>query len=203
MSTALTYSLRNKPTLSGCIFLFILLLLACPVRTAEPSHIKYDTNTPDEYELKAIYLYNFLKFVKWPDNKCHLHKGRSHRIAVLGNSPFNQILITLQKKLRDKDKELEITFYGPYRKDIELSCCCLLFITQSEQNNLPSILDQLAGKPILTVTDAVSFNTQGVMISLISHKNKIRWEINRKPVNESGLKLSAKLLDIALKVIDE
>ena len=203
MSKAPTHMMQNKRTLSGLICLVILLLLACPARTVEPAHIKYNADRPSEYELKAIYLYNFLKFVKWPDNKCYLHKGRTNQIAVIGDSPFNQVLIALQEKLRKNDKELQVTFYGPYRGDMELSCCCLLFITESERSNLPSILDQLAGKPVLTVADADSFMEQGVMITLVSRKNKIRWVINRQPVNASGLKMSAKLLDIAVKVIDE
>jgi len=189
--------------LLGWVCVLLVLFLACPARTVEPAHIRYNADTPSEYELKAIYLYNFLNFVKWPDDSCNLHEGRSHRIAVLGDSPFNQVLIALQEKLRAKDKKLEITFYGPYRKAMELSCCCLLFITESERNNLPSIIDQLAGKPVLTVADDDAFINQGVMITLVSHKNKIRWAINRQPVNESSLKLSAKLLDIAVKVINE
>ena len=196
-------ALRKKQTLLGWVCLFIFLLIAWPARTVEPAYIKSDTSTPSEYELKAIYLYNFLKFVQWPDNKCHLHDGQSHQIAVLGDSPFNQVLLSLQEKLRAKDKELEITFYGPYRKDMELSCCCLLFITETERNNLQRILKQLAGKPVLTVADTDTFIDQGVMITLVSRNNKIRWAINRQPIPESGLKLSAKLLDIAVQVIDK
>jgi len=202
VKSATQNTLSKKILVKGFILLF-LLLLACPAKTVEPAHIRYDADTPSEYELKAIYLYNFLKFVHWPDNKCHLNKNRSHQIAVLGESPFNQVLIALQEKLRKNDKELQVTFYGPYRKNMELSCCCLLFITESERSNLSSILNQLAGEPVLTVADADSFMDRGVMITLVSLKNKIRWVINRQPVNASGLKMNAKLLDIAVKVIDE
>ena len=156
--------MSKKRTLLGCVSLLVILLLACPAKTVEPAHIRYDADTPSEYELKAIYLYNFLKFVHWPDSKCHLKKNRSHQIAVLGESPFNQVLIALQEKLRKNDKELQVTFYGPYRKNMELSCCCLLFITESERSNLPSILNQLAGKPVLTVADADSFMDQEAVI---------------------------------------
>jgi hypothetical protein len=200
----LTTSARRKNRfLLGWVSVLLVLFIACPARTVEPAHIRYDTDTPSEYELKAIYLYNFLKFVKWPDDACNLHEGRSHRITVLGDSPFNQVLSVLQEKLKTNDKELHLTFYGPYRQDMELSPCCLLFITESERDNLPGILNQLKGKPVLTVADTDSFLNQGVMITLVSLKSKIRWEINRQPVNESRLKLSAKLLDIAVKVINE
>jgi YfiR/HmsC-like len=195
--------MSKKRTLLGCVFLLITLLLACPAKTVEPTHIRYNADTPSEYEMKAIYLYNFLKFVKWPTDPCNLLGGKSQHIAVLGDTPLSHVLMDMQEKLKKHGKDLRLSFYGPYRSDMKFSCCCLLFIAGSERNNLSSILDQLTGKPVLTVADADSFMNRGVMISLFSQKNKIRWGINRQPVNVSGLTMSAKLLDIAVKVVDE
>jgi YfiR/HmsC-like len=195
--------MSKKRTLLGCVSLLIILLLASPAKTIEPAHIRYNADTPSEYEMKAIYLYNFLKFVKWPADPCNLLGGKSQHIAVLGDTPFKHVLKDMQEKLKEKGKDLRLSFYGPYRREMKLSCCCLLFIAGSERNNLPSILNQLTGKPVLTVADADTFMDQGVMITLFSQKNKIRWGINRQPVNASGLQMSAKLLDIAVKVIDE
>ena len=195
--------MSKKRTLLGCVFLLITLLLACPAKTVEPAPIRYTTDTPSEYEMKAIYLYNFLKFVKWPTDPCNLLGGKSRHIAVLGDTPFKHVLEDMQEKLKEKGKDLRLSFYGPYRGEMKLSCCCLLFIADSERNNLSSILDQLTGQPVLTVADGDTFMEQGVMITLFSQKNKIRWGINRQPVNASGFKISAKLLEIAVKVIDE
>ncbi|MCL7487767.1 MAG: YfiR family protein [Desulfobulbaceae bacterium] len=199
--TVYYFSRKHIHPLWACILL--ILLLACPAGTAEPAYIKSKVAPPSEHELKAIYLYNFLKFVQWPQNACTVHDDPSHRIAVIGDSQFNQVLKDLQQKLNQKGHELQIIFHGPYRKDMDLSCCCLLFITATEQDNLPSILAQIAGQPVLTVADTDAFMDRGVMITLVSRNNKIRWAINRKPVAESGLKLNVKLLDIAVKVIDK
>lgn len=180
-----------------------LLLLVCHAQTAEPVPIRHDSRSPSESELKATYLYNFLKFVRWPDDPCNLPEGRSHQIAVLGDSPFNDELRVMHDKLKEHDPELEITFYGPFSDTMELPCCCLLFIAESELNHLPAILKKLAGLPVLTVSDNDASMARGVMITLVPWKNKIRWAINRQPVIESGLKMNSKLLDIAVKVIDE
>jgi len=195
--------LKKKCILPALVNTFLILFIACPARTVEPSSLRDRVNNTSEYEIKAIYLYNFLKFVQWPENSCMMHDGRSHRIGVLGDSPFNEVLRDLQEKLREKDKDLEIFFYGPYRESMDLSCCCLLFITSTEKDNLADILSQLEGRPVLTVADTDGFFNQGVMITLVSQKNKIRWVINRQPVAESGLKLNSKLLDIAVKVINK
>jgi len=185
------------------MIILFLLLLACPAKTGESAHLKRDQKVSSEFELKATYLYNFLKFIKWPKEACGLHDGRSHTIAVLGESPFNQVLQAMQEKLQKYDKDLQLIFYGPYQEDLVFECCCLLFIAESERNNLSGIIQQVAKKPILTVSDDDEFMDEGGMITLVMQNNKIRWIINREPVNKSGLQLSAKLFDIAAQVINE
>lgn len=184
------------------IIILLLIFTACPAGTVEPAQIRYAAEAPSEHELKAIYLYNFLQFVQWPREKCPLPDGRVQEIGVLGDSSFKPVLKALQAKLKLKNQNLKLTFYGPYHEDMDLSSCCLLFITSSELDNLPRILDTLENKPILTVADSDAFVSEGVMITLISHNNKVRWAINRKPVQKAGLRLSAKLLDIAVQVIN-
>lgn len=203
METPITsFNFRIRHILPGWIGILILLLLACPAKTGESAYMN-DHNNPTEFELKATYLYNFLKFIKWPENQCNLHQGRSTMISVLGESPFNQVLKNMQEKLRQIDSDLELTFYGPYREDMEFTCCCLMFIAASEHHNMPLIMEKLTGKPILTVSEENGSVNQGVMITLVEKNKKIRWVINRGPVSRSGLHLSAKLFDIAAKVIDE
>ena len=109
MTTKQLHNSFTRRTLLTWSSIVLLILVACPAKTVEPAHIRYNANAPSEYELKAIYLYNFLQFFKWPGNSCDLHEGRSHQIAVLGDSSFNETLQALQKKLQEKDKELKLT----------------------------------------------------------------------------------------------
>ena len=192
----------GKLSLYGLTFLVVLLLAVCLTGKAETSHVMFDKKNPSDIELKAIYLYNFLKFVKWPEGKCPQTGGVSQEIAVLGDSDYEPVLKSLQQKLKSRNQDLKLTFYGPYKEGINYSPCCLLFITQSEVDNLPDILENLRDKPVLTVADSDAFLEKGVMITMISHNDKIRWAINREPLQKAGLRLSAKLLDIAIQVIN-
>jgi hypothetical protein len=192
----------KQPALATWIVVLLALFTACPARTVEPAHIRPPAESPTEYELKAIYLYNFIQFVQWPRDKCPASGGSPREIGILGDSAFEPVLRALQEKLETKDQHLTLTFYGPYREGMNLSNCCLLFINASEKQNLAHILDSLKNKPVLTVADSEGFADRGVMITLVSHRNKIRWAINREPVERAGLRLSAKLLDIAVKVIN-
>lgn len=202
MNSIRTTDRPRKRFLCRWVIVVCFILLALPARTAEPAYSRTNDGIPGEFELKAIYLYNFLQFVQWPADKCRQHGTRIHEIAVLGDSPLNDILKILKKTLREKNKDLELTFLGPYRPGMDLSSCCLLFINEGELAHLPKILAGLAGKAVLTVTDGVTDRNHDVMITLVSQQNKIRWTVNRRPVQESGLQLSAKVLDIAVRVIE-
>lgn len=185
----------------GCI-VFCLVHLAFPARPVEPSPIPPEREAPSEYELKAIYLYNFLQFVQWPEEKCHFPGGHAQEITVVGDTSLQPVLLSLQAKLREKNKDLTLVFHDSYQEGMDLSNCCLLFIASSERKRLSAILKSLDGKQVLTVTDDDDDVGSGVMITLLSREKKIRWAVNRKPVTEAGLKMSAKLLEIAEKVIE-
>ncbi|MHB8809848.1 MAG: YfiR family protein [Desulfobulbaceae bacterium] len=179
-----------------------LVFLACPARTVEPSPIPREMDAPSEQELKAIYLYNFLQFVQWPKEKCPLPGERANEIVVIGDTSLQPVLQSLQAKLREKNKELILVFHDEYREGMDLASCSLLFIGASERKRLAKILQNIDGKHVLTVADNDEFVDSGVMITLLSRENKIRWAVNRKPVADAGLKMSAKLLAIAERVIE-
>lgn len=186
----------------GRVIVLSLLVLACPARTVEPSPLPGEVPAPSEHELKAIYLYNFLQFVQWPQEKCPLPEGHASEIVVIGNTSLQPVLQALQVRLRQKNKELTLVFHDSYREGMDLSRCCLLFIAASEVKKLPEILKGVEGRHVLTVGDSADFADSGVMITLLSRENKIRWAVNRRPVTDAGLQMSAKLLAIAERVIE-
>lgn len=179
-------------------FLQVFAILGWP-----PAHAQSAQNIPREYELKAVYLYNFLQFVNWPAGLCTGKGGRVEEIAVLGNSPINESLKNLQAELkRTRGVEISLRFYGPYEEGMNLSGCQLLFIAPSELRHLKKILGSLNGKPALLVADDEDCLDRGCTISLLAQGNKIRWAVNRRSAEASGLRLNARLLEMAIKVVE-
>lgn len=193
---------RPRGAILGLAALSCLVLLAALlVRPAD--HAQAAQTVPREYELKAVYLYNFLQFVNWPDGPCPTNGGRVEEIAVLGDSPIGESLKALQAELkRTKGVEIAVRFYGPYVEGMDLSGCQLLFITQSELKHIKKIIRGLRSKPALLVADDEDCLDQGCMIALLSQANKIRWAVNRRSVEASGLRMNARLLEMALKVVE-
>jgi hypothetical protein len=80
--------------------------------------------------------------------------------------------------------------------------CQIAFIGWAERKQLASVLDVLAGSPVLTIADFESFARRGGMIQLIKEGNKFRFAINLGAANRHGFHISSKLLRLA-EVIDE
>lgn len=165
--------------------------------------VSYGEPQAQEYELKAVYLYNFTQFVQWPESKRPSADG-AMVIGIVGESPFGDALKKLQENVRKNGmKSIRIVNYGQYREGIDIDACHLLFVSASEKKNFKKIIADLKDAPVLTVADTGSFLSAGGMIDLVQSKGKIRWMINRIAANRAGLRLSAQLLSIAIKVMDE
>jgi hypothetical protein len=197
------------PRLARLALILALALGALPlVWAVSPSRVGHAAPAEaEEYELKAVYLYNFLQFLQWPAARPAAARDGVRVIGVVGESPFGNALDDLEKNVRQKGMQLvRIVHFVPARDGMpgapDLSRCDLLFFASSEKQRFGSLIASLGDAPVLTVADSDEFLASGGMINLVRSGGKIRWAINRAPVERSGLRLSAQLLSMAIKVYD-
>ncbi len=194
-----------KYLLLGCFFVLVVLL----VGSLSPSLARANDVkgvSASESDLKAVYLYNFLRFVRWPDDGVFLANDAIpiKKIAVVGDCSCTDALRRLQSKLAGSDRTpVTLVIHGPFREGMDLCHCNVLYICDSEKSNMARIIKSLGDAPVLTVADGESFMAVGGMVSLLHYQNTVRWSINRAPLNRTGLRVSAKLFDIAINVIDD
>ena len=149
-----------------------------------------------EYDVKAAYLYNFGKFVDWPD-KADADKTDSFAICVLGRDPFGPALdAALTGHSIDGKKALARRISQPE----EAAGCRVLFIGASEGSQLQSIVRALDKMAILTVSDIPQFSRRGGMIEFVSDGKRVRFEVNLTNADNAGLTLSSELLKVATTV---
>lgn len=147
------------------------------------------TSTP-EYQLKAVFLFNFTQFVEWPP-QAFAEANSPLVIGVLGNDPFGSYLDETVRGETVNGRPLTVQRYNSAE---EIKNCHVLFISRSEAARLPQILTGLKGKSILTVSDADSFNREGGIIRLATIANKIRLRIALETAKAANLTISSKLL---------
>ena len=186
--------MRNRPTLPRRGALFVALLLASLSWLAPPGMDgagEVGAGEVGEYDLKAAFLYNFLKFVEWPSSA-----PGPLRICVYGDDPFGAALGGLTgKSAKGRAIVLE------HLTDLEQAATCrVLFISDSEAPRLERILADLEGTDVLTVGDSRGFARSGGMIGFVEWANRLRIEINRQATDDAGLRLSAQLQEIALRI---
>ena len=148
---------------------------------------------PSEYEVKAVYLFNFAKFVQWPASEPS-DETDAFTVCVLGEDPFGRTLdFTLAGETlhgrKTATKRIEST------RDAE--GCRIVFVSGSEERRLRSILEALEGSSILTVSDMDDFAERGGMIQLVMENDRVRFEVNLTAATAVGLEMSSELLKVA------
>ena len=151
-----------------------------------------ETPVPREYIVKAAFLYNFAKFVEWPEDD-FTDDQSPFVLGIFGEDPFGDSLDSIKRKtvgarklVIERSQTLE-----------DLKKCHLIFISRSEKNDLDKIIAQLKDLNVLTVSDIEGFALKGGVIGLFTAGNKIRFEINVDSAKRNGLQISSKLLKLA------
>jgi len=145
-----------------------------------------------EYQVKAAFLYKFIKFVDWPGD-AFSDTNRTVTIGVLGKGPINQALDLIAGK-EVKRHRLVIKHFD---KPQDLHYCHVLFIGQSEKPYLKDVMNILNGSSTLTVSEIEEFANYGGMINFIIVRNRIGFEINLNAAEKKRLKINSKLLRLA------
>ena len=144
-----------------------------------------------EYQAKVVLMDKLTRFVDWPAGG---DPGRAFVLAVMGRTPFGDELDNYFAARALKNRAVVIRY--PHQIS-ELGPCDLLFICASERPRLAAILDQVKGRPILTVADAEGFAQAGVMVGLVRTDARITFEVNLGSTRESGLRMAPGFLQLA------
>ncbi len=160
-----------------------LLCAPAPARAAQPN----------EYALKAVFLYNFCRFIDWPD-AAFSSPTDPLVIGVLGENPFGTLLEEAVSDETFRGRNIRIESYRSAR---EIGRCQLLFVSASESARLPETLAAVAGRSVVTVGETENFVEHGGMIALVADRNRVRLLINPGLLRAARLEVSSKLLRVA------
>ena len=165
---------------------FTALVMAGPGLAAQAARAS-------EYQVKAVFLFNFAQFVDWPAT-AFPDSASSFVICILGEDPFGGFL---DQTVRDEHVGGRALAIRRYRSVSEIETCHILFISRSPAERPEDILTGLKHRPILTVSDADRFAERGGMIRFVSDRNRIRLQINRSAAEAAHLTISSNLLRLA------
>jgi hypothetical protein len=142
----------------------------------------------------AVYIYNFTKFLEWPKDD-----SENFYIYVLGKSNLIEPLNKIAEKEKVNGRKIVISELEDLNN---LKSNSVLFLTAEEGNRLNAILKRTTEKNILTISNSEGLAYKGVCINFFIVDNKIKFEINRKAIEETGIIPNTRLLSLAVKVYE-
>ena len=151
---------------------------------------------PNEYQVKAAYLYNFGRFVKWPAGIA-AGKGDSFAVCVLGQDPFGS---TLDSTLAGEALDGKPVVIRRIARPQDAADCRILFVSSAEEHHLKEILAAIDQAGVLTVSDIRGFSLRGGIIQFVAEGDRVRFEINLASAESARLVLSSELLKVAAAV---
>ncbi len=169
-------------------YYIISLLLVCGMFS-----ISMQSPVTREYQVKAVFLFNFSQFVEWPAASF----SSDHTpliIGVLGENPFGSFLEETVSGEKANGHPLVVQYY---KNIADVKECHILYVNPAETNKLDQIVGSLKGKNILTVSDANGFLQKGGMIRFFTRNKKTQLQINLDAAKAARLVISSKLLRLA------
>ena len=121
--------------------MFLPVLILC--FSLQPASAQIDPQS--EHKFKAVYLYNFLKFVVWPDG-AFADRSSPVRIGILGNDLLKKLLEQTVGSEMIGDRPIAVTQISSLD---EVESCQLVFVSRSERESYREILAKVKGRPIL------------------------------------------------------
>ena len=149
----------------------------------------------DEYQVKAAFVYNFAKFVKWPQS-LFPDPNSVFTICVFGHGPIDHWLRETVTGHVVDGRSLAVRQLSLVS---EASMCQIVFISGAEQK--ASLLPLTSMKPgILTIGESDVAARAGAVINLRLEDNQVRFDINAAAAYKEQLQISSKLLSLARNI---
>jgi hypothetical protein len=157
-----------------------------PVANNKPKYKKSTLTKEQEYDKKALFIYNFTSYVSWSQ-----FKGNEFLIGVVGDSPINSFLASYTNGKSASKAAIVVEKYVPARN------YQIIFISNEGAKNFGKIKKDFASKPTLLVTENTLFDKTGAHISFYVDGDKVNFTVNKPAIEKAGLNVSSKLINFS------
>lgn len=175
---------------------FLRRTLLLPLAVLFPCLLLGQRATSPEYQVKAAFLYNFTKFVEWLDARPG--DRAPFRLCVLGEDPFGDTLDNIVFGEMVGSRPLLPERIDATERLEDARSCEVVFVCRSERARVRQVLEVVSGAPVLTVSDLPGFLEAGGHIQFVMQEGKVRFAINQAAAERARLRISSKLLRLAL-----
>jgi hypothetical protein len=146
------------------------------------------------YKAYSVYVYNFIKYIEWPESA----KADEFVIAIIGESPVKTELKTLAATKKANGKTIVIKQYNSIE---EVGQCQILYISSGRSSVLKNAIERTKGMSALLIAEREGLAKKGAGINFVTLEDEtLKFELNRKVIENNNLKVSNQLISLALVV---
>lgn len=149
-----------------------------------------------EYQIKALFLYNFANFVEWPKGAFKT-RDEAIRLCLFGDVPFSGFLETVNGTLIG-DRELQVQ---PTVSIEEIRRGChILFVGEDKKVSLPTFWNEIQYVYVLSIGEEEGFTERGGIVNIMRTTDQVQFEINISNALDKGLFISSDVLSLAREI---
>lgn len=147
-----------------------------------------------EFKVKAAYLFNFAKFTQWPS-------ARDSPAAplVIGCFSEPEFMEVLEATVAGKTVAARRIIVKSVNGIDDLRACHMLFVGRTKDDKASALVARAREMHVLTVGEGDGFTSRGGMIGFVPADGSVKFAINPQQAERAGLKLSSKLLGLAIR----
>ena len=161
------------------LFVSVLLLVAMPGQATQ------------DYQFHSYFFLNFAKYTQWPSE----YSSGDFVIGVLGDSKVKDPLNQLARERQIRSRKIVIKSFNA---TTDVDWCHILFVPFEKSNELPAVLEAVAGKPIMVVTEKPGLGRQGSTMNFVLVNGRWNFEYNRTAAENANLKVASELTSLAI-----
>jgi len=140
--------------------------------------------------LKAMYIYNFLRHVNWPNNII----GNEFVIGVFGS---NDLLVELKNFTKDRKIGNKNIVVSKIENIAEAAKCQLLFVSSSRSSSISEIKNLIGSNSCLIVSEKPGTFNLGSGIEFYVDQDKLKFKVSEANIRQQKLEISKALIDMA------
>jgi hypothetical protein len=174
------------------------LLLAVALALGAPAGHVAAVEPPvraDPGSLMLAFLFNFPQFVEWPA-EAFSDATAPFTLCIVGPQPAAEALKALERR-RIRDRAVVL---AQPRNATQAQACHLLFVREASAPGVATMLGAVADTPVLTVGVAPGIAAQPAVLLFEQRGDRLRWHVDLDAARKARLRLSAKLLEMAISV---
>jgi hypothetical protein len=150
-----------------------------------------------EYRVKAAFLYKFASYVEWPAQVFDRPES-PFVIGVSGADILGEELgqVVVGHSVGGRSVQIRKVRHGEPVNGLQI-----LFVGGTDGGRPAEVLASAKGKPVLTVTESPDVFALGSIINFVIVDDKVRFDVALREAESCNLRVSARLLSVARKVL--